>query len=70
VTGEPGLVPDGRRLLRTFEVAEAFRVNPRTVYRWAREGKLTPIKTLGGHRRYPAAQVRALLALPADPQNP
>jgi excisionase family DNA binding protein len=70
VTGEPGLVPDERRLLAPFEVAALFGVTSRTVNRWSKEGKLAVIKTPGGHRRYPAAQVRALLALPADPQNP
>jgi excisionase family DNA binding protein len=29
--------------------------------RWAEAGKLPSIRTLGGHRRYPEAEVRALL---------
>jgi predicted site-specific integrase-resolvase len=39
-----------------------FRVDPKTVTRWARDGKLTSIRTLGGHRRYQEAEVRARLA--------
>jgi excisionase family DNA binding protein len=39
-----------------------FRVDPKTVTRWAKSGKLTSIRTLGGHRRYREAEVRSLLA--------
>ena len=39
-----------------------FRVDPKTVTRWAKAGKLTSIRTLGGHRRYREPEVRALLA--------
>ncbi|WP_322779575.1 BldC family transcriptional regulator, partial [Frankia sp. Cas4] len=42
--------------------ATMFRVDPKTVTRWAKAGKLTSIRTLGGHRRYQEAEVRALLA--------
>lgn len=49
-------------LLTTSEVAELFGVTPRTVTRWAEEGRLTPMRTLGGHRRYPRSQVKELLA--------
>jgi excisionase family DNA binding protein len=38
-----------------------FRVDPKTVTRWARAGKLTSVRTLGGHRRYREAEVQALL---------
>lgn len=43
------------------EVAEMFRVDPKTVTRWAKEGKLNSIRTLGGHRRYYKSQVDELL---------
>ena len=43
------------------EVASLFRVDPKTVTRWAKQGRLTPIRTLGGHRRYRAAEVEQLL---------
>jgi excisionase family DNA binding protein len=38
-----------------------FRVDPKTVTRWAKAGKLTSIRTLGGHRRYKESEVRTLL---------
>ena len=49
-------------LLTPAEVATMFRVDPKTVTRWAKAGKLTSIRTLGGHRRYRETEVRALLA--------
>ena len=48
-------------LLTPSEVAKLFRVDPKTVTRWAKSGKLSSIRTLGGHRRYRASEVRALL---------
>jgi len=49
-------------LLTPAEVAALFRVDPKTVTRWAKAGKLSSIRTLGGHRRYREAEVKALLA--------
>lgn len=46
--------------LRTSEVAELLHVSPKTVSRWAKEGKLPFLKTLGGHRRYPEREIRQL----------
>ena len=46
--------------LRTAEVADILYVSPKTVSRWSKEGKLPFMKTLGGHRRYPAAKIREL----------
>ncbi|MDO8307406.1 MAG: BldC family transcriptional regulator [Actinomycetota bacterium] len=48
-------------LLTPAEVAALFRVDPKTVTRWAKAGKLSSIRTLGGHRRYRAAEVHTLL---------
>ena len=48
-------------LLTPAEVAALFRVDPKTVTRWAKQGRLASIRTLGGHRRYHEAEVRALL---------
>jgi excisionase family DNA binding protein len=48
-------------LLTPAEVASLFRVDPKTVTRWAKSGKLNSIKTLGGHRRYKESEVKALL---------
>jgi excisionase family DNA binding protein len=53
--------PDLPRYLRTAEVAAILQVSPKTVSRWAKEGKLPFLKTLGGHRRYPAAEIRQLI---------
>ena len=49
------------RLLTPGEVAALFRVDPQTVTRWSQEGRLTCIRTLGGHRRFRADEVHALL---------
>jgi excisionase family DNA binding protein len=49
------------RLLTPAEVAALFRVDPKTVTRWAKSGKLTAVRTLGGHRRFRESEVRALL---------
>lgn len=48
-------------LLTPAEVATLFRVDPKTVTRWAKAGKITAIRTLGGHRRYRQSEVQALL---------
>jgi excisionase family DNA binding protein len=60
--------PEAEPLLMPAEVAAMFHVDRRTVTRWAAAGKLTSILTLGGHRRYREAEVRALLA--GIPQQP
>jgi excisionase family DNA binding protein len=50
-------IPDAEVLLTPKEVAQRFHVNPKTVARWAKAGKLTAIRTLGGHRRYRESEV-------------
>lgn len=52
---------DAEALLTPAEVAAMFRVDPKTVTRWAKAGKLSSIRTLGGHRRYLESEVKALL---------
>jgi excisionase family DNA binding protein len=54
-------VSSQENLLTPAEVAALFRVDPKTVTRWAKAGKLTSIRTLGGHRRYKESEVKALL---------
>lgn len=49
------------KLLTPSEVAAMLRVDPRTVTRWARGGKLPSIRTPGGHRRYSESEVRGFL---------
>jgi len=52
---------EAEALLTPAEVAAIFRVDPKTVTRWAKAGKLTSLRTLGGHRRYIESEVRNLL---------
>ena len=54
-------VVDTQVLLTPAEVAALFRVDPKTVTRWANTGKLTSLRTPGGHRRYRESEVRKLL---------
>jgi excisionase family DNA binding protein len=53
--------------LRTAQVAKLLHVSPKTVSRWAQEGRLPYLRTLGGHRRYPDREIRALLASLSEP---
>jgi excisionase family DNA binding protein len=48
-------------LLTPAEVASLFRVDPKTVTRWANAGKISTVRTLGGHRRFSEREVRSLL---------
>jgi excisionase family DNA binding protein len=50
----------GERMLRTSDVALLFQVSERTVSEWARRGRVPSVRTPGGHRRYPADQIRRL----------
>src|SRR5690606_5170098 len=54
-------------LLTPAEVASLFRVDPKTVTRWEKAGKLSSIRTLGGHRRYRESEWRALLGAASAP---
>ena len=54
-------MPQSEILLTPSEVATLFRVDPKTVTRWAKAGKISSIRTLGGHRRYREAEVQNLL---------
>ncbi|GAA1683951.1 BldC family transcriptional regulator [Fodinicola feengrottensis] len=53
---------DSERLLTPAEVAVLFRVDPRTVRRWAIAGRLPSVRTLGGHHRFAEADVEACFA--------
>jgi len=48
-------------LLTPAQVAVMFRVNPKTVTRWARAGRISAVRTLGGHRRFRAEEIRRFL---------
>jgi excisionase family DNA binding protein len=60
-TGGPVKTQKEDALLTPAEVAALFRVDPKTVTRWAKAGKLSSIRTLGGHRRYRADEVKRFL---------
>lgn len=49
------------RLMTPGEVASLFRVDPKTVSRWAISGRIPSVRTPGGHRRFRESDVRALL---------
>ena len=49
-------------LLTPGEVASLFRVDPKTVTRWASAGRIGSIRTPGGHRRFRESEVRNMLA--------
>ncbi len=51
----------GRQIMTPAEVAAAFRADPKTVTRWAARGRLSSFRTPGGHRRYYADEVQALI---------
>lgn len=55
------------RLLTPGEVAALFRVDPKTVTRWAAAGRISSIRTPGGHRRFRESEVRALLRGESSP---
>jgi excisionase family DNA binding protein len=48
------------KYLKTAEVADMLHVSPKTVTRWAKDGKLPHSRTLGGHRRFPAEAIEQL----------
>ncbi|WP_109507793.1 BldC family transcriptional regulator [Nocardioides speluncae] len=52
---------EAETLLTPAEVAALFRVDPKTVTRWAKAGKISSIRTLGGHRRFRETEVLELL---------
>lgn len=53
-------MPEVPRLMSRREVAALFGVSPHTIYRWAREGRLPVLMTLGGRRRYPTEEIMRL----------
>jgi excisionase family DNA binding protein len=61
-------VTETEEYLLAAEVGRLLRVSPKTVSRWAKEGKLPHTRTLGGHRRFPAGPIRALgIGLESEP---
>lgn len=63
--GTPGY-DDSERWLFPAEAARLFHVSPRSLRAWAKAGKISAQRTLGGHRRYPESEIRALVAKLAE----
>lgn len=56
--------------LTTAEAAERLRVNPRTVQRWAREGRIPAYRDPSGNYRYDPADFTAeRLLTPVQPKG-
>jgi excisionase family DNA binding protein len=49
------------KLMTPKEVAELFKVNTRTVNKWAREGRIAGVQTPGGHYRFWRSEIARLL---------
>lgn len=61
----PSPMPRGtssEKLLTPGEVAALFRVDPKTVTRWAAAGRITSIRTPGGHRRFRESEINRMLS--------
>jgi excisionase family DNA binding protein len=52
---------DSEQLFTPGEIADLFRVDPKTVTRWAATGRLLSVRTPGGHRRFREGDIKALL---------
>ena len=59
---QPVAADAAEHLLTPGEVASLFRVDPKTVTRWASAGRIGSIRTPGGHRRFRESEVRNMLA--------
>jgi excisionase family DNA binding protein len=54
-------LPIAEPTYRTAEVARALGVSPRAIRVWADAGKIRCYRTFGGHRIFPASEVRRVL---------
>jgi excisionase family DNA binding protein len=63
-------LPDAESFLPTSQVADLLHVSPKTIARWAKEGRLPYQRTLGGHRRCPEQAIRQLAASLAQGVRP
>ena len=52
--------PDAESFLPTSHLADLLHVPPKTIARWAQDGRLPHQRTPGGHRRYPEQAIRRL----------
>ena len=58
---------ESEKLLTPAEVAALFRVDPKTVSRWAAKGEIPSIKTPGGHRRFKESEILRIINGTARP---
>lgn len=58
---DESVMPEDKQLT-IGEVARKFRVDPKTVGRWCKAGKLTFTRTVGGHKRFSEAYINAYIA--------
>jgi excisionase family DNA binding protein len=61
MSNAPARPPARDEYLRAGDVARLLHVSPKTVARWASEGKLPYVRTLGGHRRFSGARIQELV---------
>lgn len=64
------MTPDVPEILAASDVARLFRVDPKTVTRWANDGKIPSFRTLGGHRRYRRSDIEKVLGEAVQPRRP
>ncbi|MEA2508394.1 MAG: hypothetical protein QOG21_476 [Actinomycetota bacterium] len=55
------ILDNQEELLTPAEVAALLRVTSRTVTQWAKAGKVSSIRTLGGHRRFRMQEIESLI---------
>jgi excisionase family DNA binding protein len=61
------MASEPEEFLRPSQAAELLHVSPQTITRWAKEGRIGCVVTLGGHRRFRASEIRALAEQHGDP---
>jgi excisionase family DNA binding protein len=63
------MASEDEEFLRPAEAAKLLHVSPQTISRWAKEGRIGYVVTLGGHRRFRGSEIRALaeVSAPAPP---
>ncbi len=57
-------------LLMPSQVVRRFQVDPKTIARWILAGKLDPLSTPGGHRRFRASDIQRCLQDDTHDENP
>ena len=61
------MASEDEEFLRPAEAAKLLHVSPQTISRWAKEGRIGYVVTLGGHRRFRASEIRQLADISAPP---